>query len=60
MAIVDLRDNAVARICGHMTRNCEAKWSLGRSSIPLRCCLEKFLLMRLYHLLLLQPFAGAE
>lgn len=25
MAIVDLTDNAVARICGHMISNCEAK-----------------------------------
>lgn len=31
MAIVDLTDNAVARICGCMTSNCETYLSLGRS-----------------------------
>lgn len=31
MAIVDLADNAFARICGHRASNCEVKLSLGRS-----------------------------
>lgn len=31
MAIVDLTDNAVARICGLVASNCEVKLSLGRS-----------------------------
>lgn len=31
MAIVDVTDNAVTRICGHMVPNCEVRLSVGKN-----------------------------